>query len=151
MADTPAAPPPPGDGRVEHASCIAVNGRGLLIRGPSGSGKSGLSLALMALGADLVADDGVCLRRQGDQIIASAPPAIRNLIEARGLGLLRAHALPEAPLAAVLDLGTHEDQRLPPLRHTSILQQNIELLHKVDSPHFPAAILHYLKYGRMEV
>ena len=40
-----------------HASCIAVHGRGVLILGPSGAGKSSLALQLMALGADLVADD----------------------------------------------------------------------------------------------
>jgi len=42
-----------------HASCVAVDGKGLLITGASGSGKSALALQLMAFGAHLIADDRV--------------------------------------------------------------------------------------------
>ena len=34
-----------------HGSCAALDGRAILILGPSGSGKSALALALMSLGA----------------------------------------------------------------------------------------------------
>ena len=51
---------------IVHASCVARDGRAVLIRGASGSGKSGLALQLMALGAGLVADDRTRLWREGD-------------------------------------------------------------------------------------
>ena len=51
---------PPGI--ILHASCVALAGRGLLIRGAPGSGKSTLALTLMGLGADLVGDDRIDLR-----------------------------------------------------------------------------------------
>ncbi|PIY73077.1 MAG: serine kinase, partial [Rhodobacterales bacterium CG_4_10_14_0_8_um_filter_70_9] len=80
-------------GGAIHASCVAwaVAGkaRGLLILGASGAGKSALALELIALGAALVADDQVALRRVGEAVVAAPPPPLAGLIEARGLGLLR--------------------------------------------------------------
>lgn len=97
-----------------HASCVALEGRGLLILGPSGSGKSALALELVALGARLVADDRVALRREGARVFASAPPGLHGLIEARGLGLLRLPA-ETAPVALAVDLALPRE-RLPPRR-----------------------------------
>ena len=131
---------------VLHASAVAVAGRGLLIRGASGSGKSGLALQLMALGADLVADDRTVVTRRGGTLWLSAPDPIRGLIEARGLGLLRAASM-EAGLAAVLDLDVAETLRLPEERHVTLLGQDVPLLHNSASPHFSAALLLYLRTG----
>ncbi|MGO1119679.1 RNase adapter RapZ [Rhodovibrionaceae bacterium A322] len=60
---------------------------GLLITGPSGSGKSETALRLMAEGAQLVADDRVVIQRTGDRLLAEAPPSLAGLMELRGLGL----------------------------------------------------------------
>lgn len=134
-----------------HATAVAVNGQGVLIRGPSGAGKSGLALQLMSLGARLVADDGVVVRRtDSGQLLASAPPATSGLIEARWVGLLRADASQAAPLALIVDLATPETQRLPPRRVDSILGVHLPLFHRVDAPHFPAAILQYILGGRSD-
>ena len=76
-----------------HASCVAISGRGVLIIGPSGSGKSALALQLMAFGASLVADDQTELTVQGGTLIARCPPTMSGLIEARGLGILRAQVV----------------------------------------------------------
>ncbi|MFZ3585333.1 HPr kinase/phosphorylase [Loktanella sp. DJP18] len=73
-----------------HATAVAIAGRGVLIRGRSGAGKSALALDLMAFGAVLIADDRVHLTRRGDRILATCPPVLSGLTEARGLGLLRA-------------------------------------------------------------
>lgn len=82
-----------------HATAVAFGpDRGVLIEGPSGSGKSGLALALVAAGAELVADDRAVLFAAGGVLFARAPRAIRGLIEARGLGLLR---LPSRALARI--------------------------------------------------
>ena len=66
-----------------HGSAIAVGGRGFLIRGASGSGKSGLVLQMMALGADLISDDQVIMERSAGTIIMSAPQTLVGKIEAR--------------------------------------------------------------------
>lgn len=131
-----------------HASCVAVEGRGLLILGPSGSGKSALALNLIALGADLVSDDRTDLHVAGDDLVASPPPAIRGLIEARGVGILRLPALQQANIALVVDLGQSECTRLPPQRDVTILGMRCDLVLGVPHAHFPAAILCYLKGSR---
>ncbi|WP_457649807.1 HPr kinase/phosphorylase [Profundibacter sp.] len=132
---------------VVHASCVAVDGRAVLVVGPSGSGKSALCLQLMALGATLVADDQTILQSGGGGILARAPETIDGLIEARGVGLLAADSC-VARVALVVDLEQVETDRLPPHRTYNLLGQKAPLLHKVEAAHFPAAILQYLKGGR---
>jgi hypothetical protein len=98
-----------------HASAVAWHGRGVLLRGPSGSGKSSLALRLLAAGAVLVADDLVAVSRApggGLRVRAVREP---GLIEARGLGIFRLVAAAEATLALVADLGAGRGrERLPP-------------------------------------
>lgn len=133
---------------IIHASCVAVNGAGLLILGPSGAGKSGLALQLMAYGAVLVADDRTMLHRVGDDIIADAPPTIAGRIEARGIGILT--ATPHGPVAlrAIVDLAQPEPDRLPPLRVMPLLDKEIPLIYKGEGPYFAAALMQYLKGDR---
>ncbi|MCV2881596.1 HPr kinase/phosphorylase [Actibacterium sp. XHP0104] len=131
-----------------HATCVALNGRGVLITGASGTGKSALALELMARGAELVSDDGVMLRLIDGVPVASAPAAIRGMIEARGVGLLAAETCPAAPVVLVVDLDHPETERLPPMRETRLLDVPVPLVHNCVYPHFPAAILQYLKGGR---
>ena len=131
-----------------HASTVAVNGRGLLILGPSGAGKSALALQLIALGALLVADDRTDLTAQSGRLTARCPAPIKGLIEARGLGLLRAPPVDEAEIALVADLGQTEDQRLPPRRRITILGCEVDLVLQAQNDHFPAALMLYLRHGR---
>jgi HPr kinase/phosphorylase len=133
---------------ILHASCVAFKGQGLLMLGASGRGKSGLALNLMALGAELVADDRVALTRVGQSIIASAPENISGLIEARGIGLLRAATFGPVPLAFVVDLNQTEAERMPPIHQTVLLGVSLGLLFKVDAPHFAAALIQMMKEGR---
>ena len=131
-----------------HASTVAVNGRGLLILGPLGAGKSALALQLIALGALLVADDRTDLTAQSGRLTARCPAPIKGLIEARGLGLLRAPPLDEAEIALVADLSQTEDQRLPPRRRITILGCEVDLVLQAQNDHFPAALMLYLRHGR---
>ena len=131
-----------------HASTVAVNGRGLLILGPSGAGKSALALQLIALGALLVADDRTDLTAQSGRLTARCPAPIKGLIEARGLGLLRAPPLAEAEIALVADLSQTEDQRLPPRRRITILGCEVDLVLQAQNDHFPAALMLFLRHGR---
>lgn len=134
---------------IRHATTVAVAGRGLMIIGPSGSGKTSLALMLMALGAELVADDRTRLwmDRRGSRVWADAPTALPPLIEARGVGLLHAQCCGPVPLAAVADMGQAEVARLPAHRHTAILGQNVALFHAAGNAHFAYAILQYLRSG----
>ncbi len=133
---------------IFHASAAAIGPRAVLILGPSGHGKSALALSLMAFGADLIADDRVELSSTDGLPWLSAPADLPNLIEARGVGLLKADPVQGAWAALVVDLGQTELARMPPNRDVSILGAIVPLVHKVDSPHFPAAILQYLRRGR---
>ncbi|MFV1491493.1 HPr kinase/phosphatase C-terminal domain-containing protein [Phaeobacter sp. JH18-32] len=132
-----------------HASCVAVAGQGLLITGGSGSGKSTLALQMMALGAELIADDQVIITASDDALVVSAPEPLRNMIEARGLGLLFARAADQAHLAGVVDLDHVETERLPPQIETRILNRPIRQLRRVDGPHFAPALLQFLKHGAL--
>ncbi|MBK1637104.1 HPr kinase/phosphorylase [Rhodovulum adriaticum] len=138
------------DPQTIHASCVAVKGRGILILGASGSGKSGLALQLMALGASLVADDRTVLAAEADGLIASAPAPLAGRIEARFVGILRAPRVPRARVVLAVDMDRAEDQRLPPRREASFLDCSVPLLHRVDQPYFPAALLHHLIFGRSD-
>ena len=90
--------------KLVHASCVAIDGRGVLLRGPSGSGKSDLALRLIDGGADLVADDYVELTVQGEAVVASPPARLAGLIEVRGLGLVRMPCRSRIILRLVVDL-----------------------------------------------
>lgn len=131
-----------------HASCVDIDGAGLLIKGASGTGKSSLALQMMALGAQLVADDRTDVTRHHYDLVATCPPTIQNRIEARGIGILHAKATASCQITAIVDLDVCETERLPPARWTTLLSCTVPLLHKVDSPAFPAALLQYLRYGR---
>ncbi len=137
-----------GTDTVIHATCVAIAKRGLLIIGPSASGKSTLGLALMALGAKLVADDRTVLANKSGRLIAKCPPPIRGLIEARGLGLLRAQTLASASVVLVVDLGQTETDRLPPHRNTSLCDITCDLVLGQQSPHFPSLLMAYMMGGR---
>ncbi|MBW4985422.1 HPr kinase/phosphatase C-terminal domain-containing protein [Mameliella sp. CS4] len=135
---------------VLHATSVAVAGRGLMIRGASGSGKSGLALELMARGAQLIADDRTIVTRQGAHLILSVPRVLAGMIEARAIGLLYAPHVTGILLVAVLDLNVAERHRLPPNRSTRLLGVDVPLLHNSASEYFPAGLVHYLKSGRRE-
>lgn len=104
-----------------HATALIVGESGVLIRGPSGSGKSGLALALLMLAgrgglfAALIGDDRVHLLGSGRRILASGAPNARGLIERRGYGIVPAPTEPCAVVRLVVDLslGRKRNARLP--------------------------------------
>ena len=94
-----------------HGSCVARDGTAVLLIGPPGSGKSDLALRLLGRGWGLVADDQVVM----DGVAVSAPPALRGMLEVRGLGIFQGLAVAEgARLALVVELVAREGmERLP--------------------------------------
>lgn len=105
-----------------HASCVAIEGRGVLLTGPSGAGKSDLALRLIDRGATLIGDDGVVVEARGARLIARAGPNIEGQMEVRGLGILGFPAVAEAPLALVIAL----DQPMPRMPDESLPVRVIE-------------------------
>ncbi|GAB6855212.1 HPr kinase/phosphorylase [Asaia astilbis] len=94
--------------RHAHASCASWNGLGVLLLGPSGSGKSSLLLRLIDSGFDLVGDDRIVITDHQ----ASPARNLEGLIEVRGLGIVRLPYLAPIPVALIVDLA-HEN---PPIR-----------------------------------
>lgn len=95
-----------------HASTVALDGRAVLISGPSGSGKSDLALRLLDRGFTLVSDDQTIVRRDGDRLIASAPPTIAGKLEIRGIGIVEVAHAQDVPVALLVEL-TGDFERLP--------------------------------------
>ena len=95
-----------------HASSVALDGRAVLISGPSGSGKSDLALRLIDRGFRLVSDDRTIVSRQNGRLIASAPETIRGKLEIRGIGIFDMDSAPNVPVALVVEL-TGDMERLP--------------------------------------
>jgi serine kinase of HPr protein (carbohydrate metabolism regulator) len=95
-----------------HASTVATEGRAVVISGPSGSGKSDLALRLLDRGFTLVSDDRTLVRKDGERLIASAPPNIAGKLEIRGIGIVEMDTLENVPVALLVEL-TSEIQRLP--------------------------------------
>lgn len=99
-------------GETLHASTVASEGRAVIISGPSGSGKSDLALRLLDRGFMLVSDDRTLVRKDGERLIASAPPNIAGKLEIRGIGIVDMDVLSDIPVALLVEL-TSEIQRLP--------------------------------------
>ena len=91
-------------GALHQATCVAIGGRGVLIEGPPGSGKSSLALALIDRGAQLVGDDGVLLDARGEALFACPAPTTAGKLEVRNLGLLDFPTAGGVPVALVVTL-----------------------------------------------
>ena len=110
-----------------HGTCVALSGLGVLLRGPSGSGKSDLALRLIDGGAKLVADDQVELALDAaGRVMARAPATLSGLIEVRGIGILRMNAVRTAPVGLVADLTTEDQvERLPEAETCMLLDRHV--------------------------
>jgi HPr kinase/phosphorylase len=108
------------DPSTVHASAVLVGARAVLIRGPSGSGKSRLAWALIAAGQTqllpftrLIADDRVELETCNGRLLVRPPDTLAGLLEVRGLGIRRVPHEPVAVVARVVDLAAADVQRMP--------------------------------------
>lgn len=104
------------DEATVHGSALVAGERGVLIRGPSGSGKSALLVAMLASGPAnrLVADDRVGLAAHHGRLVATVPDTIAGLVELRGQGIIRYPHLSPARIHLVVDLApAAECPRMP--------------------------------------
>jgi serine kinase of HPr protein (carbohydrate metabolism regulator) len=112
MNQTAPATGPRLSAETVHASTVAIDGKAVLITGPSGSGKSDLALRLLDRGFALVSDDRTIVKRDGNRLIASAPPNIAGKLEVRGIGIVDLQHLENLPVALLVEL-TSDIQRMP--------------------------------------
>lgn len=114
-----------------HATCVALGDHCVLIRGPSGSGKSDLALRFLAsraIGGEddrqrrLVADDQVELRRQGSRVMALAPSSFNGKLEVRGVGIVDVASIATSTVVLVVDLVMRDAvERMPDWRSRATL------------------------------
>jgi len=105
-----------------HGTCISIDGKGILLRGGSGAGKSDLALRLISAGAVLVGDDRVDVSFKNGALIASPPAALAGKLEVRGVGIVPQPFEENAPLLAVIDLVPPERvERMPEPEMVEIL------------------------------
>jgi HPr kinase/phosphorylase len=110
-----------------HASAVLAGARAVLIRGPAGSGKSSLALALIRAAdtgllrfARLVGDDRVHLEPCHDRLLVRPAAALAGLIEVRGAGITRLDHEPVAVIGLVVDLAADDAARLPESSETDL-------------------------------
>jgi serine kinase of HPr protein (carbohydrate metabolism regulator) len=111
-----------------HATCVAVDGRAVLISGPSGAGKSDLALRLIDRGFTLVSDDRTLVHKSGERLLAAAPAAIAGKLEIRGIGIVDMETVSDVPICLVVDL-TSDIRRMPDdSRERSVLGTPLPLI-----------------------
>jgi K+/H+ antiporter YhaU regulatory subunit KhtT len=97
-----------------HATGVVVGNRGVVVMGPSGSGKSSLAFELIQQSriagqfACLVADDQLFIRQAAGRLLVTAPEPIAGLAEIRGHGVARIDHEPRA----VIELDDDEARQL---------------------------------------
>jgi serine kinase of HPr protein (carbohydrate metabolism regulator) len=120
---------------ILHAGLVARprGGRwqGVLITGPSGSGKSDLALRLIDQGFSLVADDRTLLWTSGKGLFGRAPESLAGLIEARGIGIFSEPSHAFAPVTVAVECVEGPVERLPALETTTYLGRAVPLLRLV--------------------
>ena len=103
-----------------HASAVLAGPKAVLIRGPSGSGKSLLAWNLINAASQglltftrLVGDDRVQVTGQSDRLLVRPAQALSGLIEIHGLGIRRLPFESIAVVGWVVDFAASDASRLP--------------------------------------
>jgi serine kinase of HPr protein (carbohydrate metabolism regulator) len=132
-----------GDSASIHASAVLVGHHAVLIRGPSGSGKSRLAFDLILAGragqlpaTTLIGDDRVRLAERGGRLFVQNVQELAGMIEIRGLGIRTMDFVPEGAAALVVDLNAMDAERLPPPEALKTSLSGVEL------PRIPVAAGH---------
>jgi HPr kinase/phosphorylase len=111
-----------------HATAVSFEGKGLLILGVSGSGKSDLALRIIDQGGVLVADDRCeLLSNQSGRLIVSAPSQLQGLLEVRGLGIVNLPFATDLAVDLVIALESEPStvQRMPEQQYETLLNVRV--------------------------
>ncbi len=120
-----------------HATAVAIAGRGVMLLGPPGSGKSDLALRLIDRGALLIADDQTLLSWEAGRIILSGTGILQGKLEVRGVGILEMPGIQAAPLCLAMHCEAPAE-RLPEPEYGVWLDIDIPVLrlsaHEASAP-----------------
>jgi HPr kinase/phosphorylase len=113
-----------------HATTVSLDGRGVILRGPSGSGKSDLALRLINEDALLVADDQTILFIEDGRLMAQAPKEIAGKMEVRGVGIVHLGPPAIVPVFLLIDMADPADvPRMADFRPVELVGQKIPRIH----------------------
>lgn len=113
-----------------HATTVSVDGAGVVLRGPSGSGKSDLAIRLIHDGAQIIADDQTILYAEHGRLMAQSPPEIAGKMEIRGVGIIKMGPPAVAPVAIVIDMvEIHDVPRIPDFEPIELVGHSVPRIH----------------------
>lgn len=113
-----------------HATTVSLDGAGVILRGPSGSGKSDLAIRLINEGARLVADDQTVLFVEHGRLMAQPPREIEGKMEVRGIGIVRMGSPAISPVAIVIDMADVDDvPRMQEFEPIELVGQTVPRIH----------------------
>jgi len=128
-----------------HASAVKIGERAVLIRGPSGSGKSRLAFELilaastgMIAPAELVGDDRLHLANEAGTLVVRPAETLLGLLEVRGLGIRRLPFAARAEVGLVVDLDAPDAARMPEARSLEVEVNGVKLARIPVETGFPA-------------
>lgn len=129
------------DGRAcIHGTAVAYRESGLLILGPSGSGKSSLAAQIVTLGGALVSDDLVVLSTDGGRLVAAPPDGRVPCLELRGLFPVTPQLVSQIALKAVLRIAPSA-ARMPPEERFAALGLTVPLWRHPALPDLGAKVI----------
>jgi serine kinase of HPr protein (carbohydrate metabolism regulator) len=132
-----------------HASAVLIGARAALIRGPSGSGKSRLTFALLEAArcgqlpfARLVGDDRIHVEAKHGRLLVSPSLALAGLLEIRGAGIRTFAFEPLAVADLVVDLAAADAERLPAQTAQTTLVEGVDVARLAVAPgHDPLPLI----------
>lgn len=127
-----------------HGVFLNIYGKGVVIRGDSGIGKSEIALELIKRGHLLIADDAIELYHTGQNIVGKAPDVLKNLLEIRGIGVIDvskmfgvASILPRDNVEMIIQL----DRWLPSREYTRIGLEEDDTVEEILSVEIPKVVV----------
>ena len=127
-----------------HGVFLNIYGKGVVIKGDSGIGKSEIALELIKRGHLLIADDAIELYHIGQGIVGKAPLVLKNLLEIRGIGVIDvskmfgvASVLPKDNVEMIIQL----ERWLPSKEYTRIGMEEDDVTEEILSVRVPKIVV----------
>ena len=133
--------------KIMHATSVDIDGKGVVILGKSGTGKSNLAVKLISMGAKLISDDQTKFKLKENTIIISKPETTPNLIEVRGIGLIKVPFVVSAKLFCFVKITNLELKRLPDAKKKSCFGKKIKMMEFNPFYNNESALFLSLRYG----
>lgn len=112
-----------------HATLLEIYGRGVLLTGASGIGKSEIALELVRRGHRLVADDRVDLVNINKKLTGTCPELTKGVMEVRGIGIIN--------VASMFGISSYKDrQDVDYVIELKLLDENYSFERIDTSDHF---------------